>query len=320
MSAPVVGWVVFGVLILAVLALDLFVFHRTTHAVRMREALLWSGVWISLALLFCAGVWFVRGPHPALEFLTAYLIEESLSVDNLFVFLLLFSYFGVPEDYRHKVLFWGILGALVMRLVFIFAGVSLLHQFHWLIYVFGTILVVSGVRMASHRGTEIHPEKSPVLRLLRRIMPITERYEGDRFFVVRQGRRMATPLFVVLLMVETTDLVFAVDSIPAVLAISRDPFIVYTSNVFAILGLRSLFFALAKLLDLFHFLHYGLSFILVFVGFKMIASQWIRIPTAAALGVVGGTLAICVLASLAWPRRLDAGPLEPGGPPAGPPG
>jgi TerC family integral membrane protein len=297
-----VGWIVFGVLVLGMLALDLFVFHRRTHAVSMREALSWSGVWIGLALVFALGVWWVRGAHSALEFTTAYLIEESLSIDNLFVFLLLFSHFRVPAVYQHKVLFWGILGALAMRLIFIVAGVALLERVHAVIYLFGAVLVVSGVRMAVSEQTEIDPEKNPVLRLFRGFVPITPDYRGDKFFVREAGRRMATPLLAVLLMVETTDLVFAVDSIPAVLAISRDPFIVYTSNVFAILGLRSLFFALARLLDLFHFLHYGLSLILVFVGTKMILSHWIELPIGVTLAVVGATILVSVVASLAFPR------------------
>ena len=298
-----IGWIVFGVIILGILGLDLLVFRRQTHAVEMREALVWSGVWIALALVFNAGVYVTRGPLAATEFLTAYLIEESLSVDNLFVFLMLFAHFHVPLAYRHKVLFWGILGALVMRLAFIVAGVSLLAAFHWLLYVFGVVLVFSGVKMAGQRGRQIDPEHSVVLRLFRRFFPVARDDQGGRFFVRERGRWLATPLFVVLLLVETTDLVFAVDSIPAVLGISRDPFIVYTSNVFAILGLRSLFFALARLLDLFHFLHYGLALILVFVGVKMLISSWVHVPTPVALLVVGGTLAASTAASLVWPRK-----------------
>jgi tellurite resistance protein TerC len=301
-----IGWVAFTIVVLGILALDLFVVRRRSHEIRLREALLWCAVWVGLALAFNAGVWITRGPHAGVEFLTAYLIEESLSVDNLFVFLLLFAHFRVPNAYQHKVLFWGILGALAMRFVFIFAGVSLLRQFEWIVYVFGTVLVVSGARMAQGKGHQVRPENSLVLRLFRRFFPVTEQFEGDRFFVLREGRRLATPLFVVLLMVETTDLVFAVDSIPAVLGISRDPFIVYTSNVFAILGLRSLFFALARLLDAFHFLHYGLSLILVFVGLKMLLSPWFHVPTPVALGIVGGTILVSTLASLAWPRRTSA--------------
>ena len=298
-----IGWAVFIALVAGILALDLFVLRRKSHAVGIREALTWCAIWIGLALAFGAGVWVTRGSRAGLEFVTAYLIEESLSVDNLFVFLLLFAHFRVPASYQHKVLFWGILGALAMRFVFILTGVSLLRRFEWVLYVFGAVLVVSGVRMARGHGPEVHPENNLVLRLFRRFMPITEQFEGDRFFLVREGRRFATPLFVVLLMVETADLVFAVDSIPAVLGISRDPFIVYTSNAFAILGLRSLFFALARLLDAFHFLHYGLALILMFVGLKMLVSGWVHVPTAVALGFVGLTIAASTLASVIWPRR-----------------
>jgi tellurite resistance protein TerC len=299
-----IGWGAFIVIVAGILALDLFVVRRQSHTIGLGEALTWSAIWIGLALAFGAGVWWTRGHSAGLEFLTAYLIEESLSVDNLFVFLLLFAHFRVPASYQHKVLFWGILGALAMRFVFILTGVSLLRRFEWVLYVFGAVLVISGIRMARGKGPEIHPENSLVLRLFRRVLPVTERFEGDRFFLIREGRRFATPLFVVLLMVETADLVFAVDSIPAVLGISRDSFIVYTSNAFAILGLRSLFFALARLLDAFHFLHYGLALILVFVGLKMLASPWgVHVPTALALGVVGATLAASTVASLVWPRR-----------------
>jgi tellurite resistance protein TerC len=305
MLDPMIGWATFTLVVLGVLALDLFVVRRRSHPIGIGEALAWCAVWIGLALAFNAGVWVTRGSRSGLEFLTAYLIEESLSVDNLFVFLLLFAHFRVPASYQHKVLFWGILGALAMRFVFILAGVSLLRRFEWVIFVFGAVLVVSGVRMARGHGPEVHPEQSVVLRVFRRFFPVTEKYDGDRFFLVQQGRRYATPLFVVLLMVETADLVFAVDSIPAVLAISRDPFIVYTSNAFAILGLRSLFFALARLLDAFHFLHLGLALILVFVGLKMIVSPWIHVPTPIALAVVGGTILASTLASLAWPARGD---------------
>jgi tellurite resistance protein TerC len=297
-----IGWIVFSLLIFGLLSVDLFGTHRRSHAVGMREALLWSAIWIGLAMLFNAGVWFTRGPRAGLEFLTAYLIEESLSVDNLFVFLLLFAHFRVPREYQHKVLFWGILGALAMRLAFIFAGVSLLTRFEWVLYLFGAILVYSGVRMAFGGGPKVDPEKGLVLRAFRRLVPITDRYEQDHFFVKREGRRFATPLLVVLIAVEVTDVVFAVDSIPAVLGVSRDPFIVYTSNVFAILGLRSLFFALERLLDTFHFLHFGLAFMLVFIGLKMLASPWVHIPIGVTLGVVGVTILISTIASAIWPR------------------
>ncbi len=296
-------WIGFGVFVLAMLALDLGVFHRKTHTVGMKEALTWSGVWIALALLFNAGIWYWRGPEQGLTFLTGYVVELSLSVDNLFVFLLIFGYFKVPAQYQHKVLFWGILGALAMRAVFIGAGIALIQQFHWIIYVFGGVLVISGIKMALEKDKEVHPEKNPVLKLVRRFMPVTTEYHGGRF-LVKEGRLwLATPLFIVLLMLETTDLVFAVDSVPAVLAITTDPFIVYTSNVFAILGLRSMFFALAGIMKLFHYLHYGLAAVLVFVGAKMLLAGVYKIPTLASLLVIIGLLAVAVAASLLHAAR-----------------
>ena len=291
-------WIGFGVFVLAMLALDLGVFHRKSHIVGMKEALTWSVVWIALALLFNAGVWYWRGPDQGLTFLTGYVVELSLSVDNLFVFLLIFAYFKMPAQYQHKVLFCGILGALVMRAVFIGAGIALIQKFHWIIYVFGAILVISGLKMAFEKDKEVHPEKNPVLRLFRRFMPVTGEYHGGDFFVKREKLRLATPLFIVLLMMETTDLVFAVDSVPAVLAITTDPFIVYTSNVFAILGLRSMFFALTGIMKLFHYLHYGLAAVLVFVGGKMLLAGFYKIPTLASLLVIVGLLAVAVVASL----------------------
>jgi tellurite resistance protein TerC len=306
MSDQTLWWVAFNIFVLAMLALDLGIFHRTAHVVRFKEALLWSAVWVVLAFLFFLGILFWRGWVPALEFLTGYLIEESLSVDNLFVFLLIFSYFRVPSLYQHKVLFWGILGALVMRAIFIFAGVTLVQKFHWIIFVFGAFLVLTGIKMALQKNIDIHPEKNPVLRLFRKLMPVTDQYEEGNFFVKKDGRRYATPLFVVLLVVETTDVIFAVDSIPAVLAITLDPFIVYTSNVFAILGLRSLYFALAGMMTLFHYLHYGLSAILIFVGAKMLLADIYKMPVGIALGVVAGLLAVSVIASILHPREKEA--------------
>ncbi len=296
-------WIGFGVFVLAMLALDLGVFHRKSHTVGMKEALTWSGVWIALALLFNAGIWYWRGPDQGLTFLTGYVVELSLSVDNLFVFLLIFAYFKVPAQYQHKVLFWGILGALVMRAVFIGAGIALIQKFHWIIYVFGAILVISGLKMAFEKDKEVHPEKNPVLRLFRRFMPVTGEYHGGDFFVKRGQLWAATPLFIVLLMLETTDLVFAVDSVPAVLAITTDPFIVYTSNVFAILGLRSMFFALAGVMKLFAYLHYGLAAVLVFVGAKMLLADFYKIPTLASLLVIVGLLGVAVVASLLHAAR-----------------
>ena len=297
-------WIGFNLFVLGMLALDLGVFHRKAHVIKIKEALAWSAFWIALALLFNVGVYFWRGPQTALEFLTGYLLEKSLSVDNIFVFLLIFSYFKVPALYQHKVLFWGILGALIMRAIFIAAGVTLIQQFHWIIYVFGAFLVFTGIKMAMQKDKEIHPEKNPVLKLFQRVMPVTQDYEKSKFFVRRAGGVLATPLFVVLLVVETTDVVFAVDSIPAILAITHDPFIVYTSNVFAILGLRALYFALSGIMQLFHYLHYGLSFILVFVGVKMLLADIYKIPIGIALGVVASTLLISVIASVVRPRVI----------------
>lgn len=301
-------WVGFNLFVLAMLALDLGVFHRRPHEVTIKEALVWSGVWVAMALLFNLGLYYWRGTEPALEFLTGYLIEKSLSVDNIFVFLLIFSYFRVPASYQHRVLFWGIFGALVMRAVFIILGISLIQRFHWLIYVFGAFLVLTGIKMALEKDKEIHPERNPVLRLFRRFASVTDDYQGDKFFVKQGGRYMATPLFIVLLVVETTDVIFAVDSIPAILAITLDPFIVYTSNVFAILGLRALYFALAGVMRLFHHLHYGLSSVLIFVGAKMLLADFYKIPAGVALSVVAGVLIISVIASMAFPRKeTDAG-------------
>jgi tellurite resistance protein TerC len=303
MSSQVWVWVAFNLFVLVMLAVDLGVVHRRSHEVKLTEALVWSGVWIALALLFNLGVYYWYGPQPALEFLTGYLIEKSLSVDNIFVFLLLFSYFRVPPVYQHKVLFWGILGALVMRAIFIVAGISLLQRLHWIIYVFGALLILTGIKMVMEKDKEIHPEKNPVLKLFRRLVPVTEHYHEDRFLVKQGGRYAATPLFLVLLMVETTDVIFAVDSIPAILAITVDPLIVYTSNVFAILGLRALYFALAGVIRRFHYLHYGLSAILVFVGVKMLLTDIYKFPIAVALGVVASILLIAVVVSVVRARR-----------------
>jgi len=290
-------WIAFNAFVLLMLVLDLAVFHRNPHAVRFREALAFSIMWIALALGFAIFVFYWRGRTTALEFATGYLVEESLSVDNLFVFLLIFRYFRVPPPYQHKVLFWGIVGALVMRGVFILAGVTLIQRFHWIIYVFGAFLVYTGIQLFRQEDREIQPENNPVLKLFRRWVPVTKDYV-DGHFLVRQPGLFATPLLLVLIVVETTDVIFAADSIPAVLAITRDPFIVYTSNVFAILGLRSLYFALAGMMEAFHLLHYGLSIILMFIGVKMLVSGYYDIPTEYALIVVGGVLTMSVVGSL----------------------
>lgn len=296
-------WGGFTLFILAMLALDLFVFHRKPHEIKFKEALMWSGVWIGLALLFNAGIYLWQGKEPALQFLTGYLIEKSLSVDNIFVFVLIFAYFKVPAKYQHDVLFWGIIGALVMRALFIAGGIALLKNVHWIIYVFGAFLILTGIKMAFSKDKEVHPENNPLIRLFKKVMPVTNEYHDGRFFVSKDGRRWATPLFVVLLAVETTDLIFAVDSIPAILAITDDPFIVYTSNVFAILGLRSLYFALAGVMHLFHYLHYGLAAILMFVGAKMLISDFYKIPIGVSLGVIAGVIGLSVVISLLYPRR-----------------
>ncbi len=298
-------WVLFNIFVLAMLALDLGVFHRKAHEVKLREALIWSGVWIVLALLFNLLIYFLRGTQSALEFLTGYLIEKALSVDNIFVFILIFSYFRIPAVYQHKVLFWGIIGALIMRAIFIALGITLIEKFHFIIYIFGAFLIITGIRMALQKDKEIHPERNPVVKLFRRFMSITNSYEDGKFFKKVDGRSYATPLFVTLIIVETTDLIFAVDSIPAILAITIDPFIVYTSNVFAILGLRALYFALAGIMKLFHHLHYGLSAILVFVGIKMILTDVFKIPITLSLVIIAVILLISVIASLLYPKEQE---------------
>ncbi|MBL9136399.1 MAG: TerC family protein [Verrucomicrobiales bacterium] len=296
-------WIGFNAFVLLMLALDLGVFHRKCHVVTFKESISWTVVWIALAMVFNAGIWHYAGSQKALEFFTGYLIEKSLSVDNVFVFALLFSYFAVPPKYQHKVLFWGILGALVMRAIMIAAGAALITKFTWIIYVFGAFLILTGIKMIVKREEEVHPERNPVVRLFKRIMPVTPDYRGERFFVRENGIRMATPLFVVLLLVEISDLIFAVDSIPAIFAVTTDPFIVYTSNVFAILGLRSLYFALAGVMDKFHYLKIGLGVVLSFVGVKMMLAHtaW-KIDTLVSLGVIVLILAISVVMSLLRPK------------------
>jgi tellurite resistance protein TerC len=280
------------------LALDLAVFHRKAHTVSLREALNWSIVWVALSLIFNAGIYYFWGQEKALEFLTGYVIEKALSVDNLFVFIVIFSYFSVPAMYHHRVLFWGILGALVMRALFIAGGVALLNSFHWMIYVFGGFLILTGIKMLFAGDEEVHPEKNPVLRLLRRLMPVTKEYHGQSFFIRDGGKLWATPLLLVLVVVETTDVIFAVDSIPAILAITTDPFIVYSSNVFAILGLRALYFLLSGILDKFRYLKVGLSLVLCFVGVKMVVVDIYKIPIGLSLVMVAGILTVSMLASV----------------------
>ncbi|HEY8483182.1 MAG TPA: TerC family protein [Longimicrobiales bacterium] len=306
-------WVGFNVFVLAMLALDLGVFHRDAHEVGLKEATVWSIVWVVVALVFNLGVYVFMGTEPALEFLTGYLIERALSIDNIFVFVLIFSYFRVPARFQHRVLFWGILGALVMRGAMIGAGTWLVNRFHWVLYVFGGFLVVTAIRMARQEEHDIEPEANPVLKVVRRFLPITARYHDKKFFVQEATgpggvlRRMATPLFVVLVLVETTDLIFALDSIPAIFAVTQDPFLIYTSNVFAIFGLRALYFLLAGVIDRFHYLKAGLSIVLGFVGVKMLLMDVYEIPIAVSLLVIAVVLVGAVALSLFFPKQLEEG-------------
>jgi len=294
-------WVLFNLFALGMLVLDLKVFHRGGHVVRFREALGWSAMYVGLALLFAGGLYFWQGPQSSLEFLTGYVLELSLSVDNLFVFLVIFKYFSVPDEQQHRVLFWGIIGALVMRGLFILAGVGLIHRFHWILYVFGALLVYSGIQLALSGGHSVNPARNPVVKLVRRVIPITQNYRGGKFMVRENRVLSATPLLIVLVLIETSDVLFAVDSIPAILAITLNAFIVYTSNVFAILGLRSLYFAVSGLMKLFRFLHYGLAVILILVGLKMLLSNFLKVPIHVTLAAVAGVLLIAVALSVLFP-------------------
>jgi len=291
-------WVIFNAFVLLMLALDLGVFHKKLHVVSVKEALIWSGVWIFLALCFNGFIYYMFGEIKALEFFTGYVIEKALSVDNIFVFVLIFTYFQIPAIYQHKVLFWGIIGALIMRVIFIFAGVALLEKFHWTIYVFGGILIFTGIKMLLEKDKKIEPDKNPLIKFFKKIMPTTNELHGDKFFIKQNNKNYATPLFIVLIMIEITDLIFAVDSIPAILAVTQDHFIVYTSNVFAILGLRSLYFALAHIIDRFKYLAVGLAIILVFVGLKMVSIDFYKIPIHFSLLIIISILIISVLFSL----------------------
>jgi tellurite resistance protein TerC len=298
MEQSYIWWIGFNVFVLIMLALDLGVFHRKSKEISVKEAFLWTGFWILLAFVFNIIVYYTQGTEKAFEFFTGYLIEKSLSVDNIFVIILIFSYFQVPAAHQHKVLFWGILGALVMRGAFIFAGVELIARFHWLIYIFGGFLIYTGIKILSSGDMKIDPDKNPVIKLARRFFSITDKFEGDQFFVIREGKKWATPLFLVLVLIESTDLIFAVDSIPAILAVSDDTFIVYTSNVFAILGLRSLYFALAGIEKYFKYLKYGVSAILVFVGIKMAIIDFYKIPIEISLAFIFIALSLATLASM----------------------
>lgn len=300
-------WIGFNAFVLLMLALDLGVFHKKAHVVTFKESISWTVVWIALAMVFNVWIWQHFGSQKGLEFFTGYVIEKSLSVDNVFVFALLFSYFAVPQIYQHKVLFWGVLGALVMRAIMIVLGAALITKFAWIIYIFGAFLILTGIKMVVKKEEEIHPENNPVVRWFKKFMKVTPDFRGDKFFVRENGILMATPLFVVLLLVEVSDLIFAVDSIPAIFAVTKDPFIVYTSNVFAIMGLRSLYFALAGVMDKFHYLKIGLGFVLTFVGVKMLLAHtpW-KIDTVLSLGVIVGILALSVIASLMKPKDQEA--------------
>lgn len=296
-------WIGFNIFVLAMLALDLGVFNRKAHAVSFREASLWSAVWISLALLFDGALFWWYGADVGSQFLTGYLIEKSLSVDNIFIFVLLFTSFAVPAAYQHRVLFWGVLGAIVLRGALILLGTALVETFHWVLYLFGAFLVFTGIRLAFHQEQHVRPETNPIVRVVRRLFPVTDDYEGARFAVRREGRWWITPLLVVLLLVESTDLVFALDSIPAIFAITTDPFIVYTSNIFAILGLRSLYFLLAGSIERYAYLKYGVAAILVLVGIKMLVAGWYQVPMALSLGLIALILVISIVASLYASRR-----------------
>jgi len=300
-------WLGFTAFVLALLALDLGVFHRKAHAVSLREAGVWSAVWITLALGAAGLVYWGFGPQRGTEFLTGYLIEKALAVDNIFVFYAIFAYFAVPAAYQHRVLFWGILGALVLRAVFVLLGAALIQKFHWVMYLFGAILVLTALKLLLIREGGIHPERNPVYRAVQRVIPSVPEYHGSRFTVVKEGRRYATPLLVCLILIEWTDLVFAVDSIPAIFAVTRDPFIVYTSNIFAILGLRSLFFLLAGVLGRFHLLKPCLALVLAFVGAKMLLADLYEVPVGASLAVVAALIAVGIAGSLLWPRRAPPG-------------
>jgi tellurite resistance protein TerC len=297
-------WVGFIAFVLAMLAIDLGVFHKKAHEVSLKEAGIWSAVWVALAIVFNVGVYSWFGADRALEFTTGYLIEKALAVDNIFVFVVIFTTFAIPAIYQHRVLFWGVLGALVMRAIFILAGGAFLQRFHWAFYVFGALLAVTGVKLLLQRNQEIHPEKNPIVRWIQRVFPMTPELHGDKFLILKNGRRYGTPLLLALVAVEVTDLIFAVDSIPAIFAITSDPFIVFTSNIFAILGLRSLYFLLAGIITKFAYLKVGLSFVLIFVGAKMLLMDVYKVPIPASLGIIAGILGLSIIVSLIHPPPM----------------
>jgi len=305
METPIIFWIIFNAFVLMMLALDIGVFHRKSHEVSVKEALTWTLVYIFLALIFNVIIYFWRGQQQALEYFTGYLVEKALSVDNIFVFIMIFTYFQIPTKYQHKVLFWGIIGALIMRVIFIFAGVALLERFHFTIYIFGALLIFTGIKMFNHSNSKIDPDKNPIVKFFKNFMPVTQTLHEDKFFTSIDGRRFATPLFLVLILIETTDLIFAVDSIPAILAITQDQFIVYTSNVFAILGLRSLYFALAGIVHRFWLLSYGLAIVLVFVGIKMILIDFYKIPIEWSLLFIVTIIATSIFLSLKFKSKKN---------------
>jgi len=305
LSTELLLWLGFGLFLAVMLALDLGVFHKNSHVVEFKEAITWSGVWIGLAIIFNIGVFYFAGEVKGLEFLTGYLIEKSLSIDNVFIIALIFTYFNVPREYQHRVLFWGVIGALIMRAVLIAVGAVLITKFTWIIYIFGAFLIFTGFKMYFQKDHKIDPDKNPLVKLSKKLIPVTDQYNKEKFFVVKEGKRFATPLFLVLLLVETTDLIFAVDSIPAIFAISKDPFIVFTSNAFAILGLRSLYFALAGVIHKFYYLKAGLSVILVFVGIKMLLIDIYKIPIGISLGFIALVVIISIYASVQKNKSLE---------------
>lgn len=298
-------WIGFIAFVLAMLALDLGVFHRTPHEVRPKEAGIWVGVWVVLAMAFAGGLYLWASKEVALTFLTGYVIEESLSADNIFVMVLIFEYFRVPKACQHRVLFYGILGALLMRGLFIAAGSALVTNFHWVLYIFGALLIITGVRMAFKQDDEFDGEQNKIVKAVRRYLPMSHDFKGKHFFTIENGKRIATPLLLVLILVEFTDLIFAIDSIPAIFGVTKDPFLVFTSNIFAVMGLRSLYFLLASVVDRFHLLKYGLALILSFVGFKMLTEKWIEIDIMLSLAIILGVLALSVVASLIWSKHED---------------
>jgi len=301
-------WIAYIVFILIMLGVDLCVFNKEAHKITIKESLTWTFIWIALSIIFGAGIYYFMGHQQGIDYFTGYLIEKSLSMDNIFVFLLIFKYFGVKPQFQHEVLFYGILGALIMRFLFIIAGVTLLNHFAWTIYIFGAFLLYTGIKMAMEKDKEVHPEKNPVLKLLRQMLPITHDFHGDKFLIKKNKKLIATPLLVLLVVIETTDVIFAVDSIPAILGITRDTFIVFSSNVFAILGLRALYFTLAGIMEKFHLLHYGLSGILVFIGIKMLIEDFIHIHTEVSLIVIAVFLTASIIASLIFPKKTTEEP------------